>query len=111
MKGVNINLCNIDNLADSTDQLMNDNEALDNASLQEFMVSLKRHPEIARIVINDMTSMRAKRLYVKSKHKQAIAQTKSKDSFHNGYWFTHVYVDGKRKVVQKPTEDRIYDYL
>ncbi|MBO4679636.1 MAG: tyrosine-type recombinase/integrase [Lachnospiraceae bacterium] len=104
-------MCNIDNLADSTDQLMNDNEALDNASLQEFMVSLKRHPEIARIVINDMTSMRAKRLYVKSKHKQAIAQTKSKDSFHNGYWFTHVYVDGKRKVVQKPTEDRIYDYL
>ena len=37
-------MCNIDNHAESTNQLMNDNETLDNASLQEFMVSLKRHP-------------------------------------------------------------------
>ena len=99
-----------DNIAELTDRLKN-NEALDNADLQEFVVILKRNPEIAQLLINDMTNKRAKRLYVKSKHNQAIAQVNTTNKKLDGYWFTHVYVDGKRKVVYKATEDKIYDYL
>lgn len=101
---------NNDNPAKSTDQLMNNTKSLDNASLQEFMVSLKRNPEFAEGIIN-MTSKQAKRLYVKSKHKLAIAQLKANNKYYAGYWCTHVYVNGKRKAVLKPTEDKLYEYL
>ncbi len=76
----------------------------------ELVVLLKRNPEIAELFA-DMTNQKAKRLYVKSKHKQAIAKFNSKDGRYDGYWSTHVYVDGKRKAVLKATEDKIYDYL
>lgn len=89
---------------------VNNNEVLDKSKAEEIMVLLRRNPEIAEWLI-DMTSIKAKRLYVQAKHKQTIAQINSKDKFHNGYWSTHVYVNGKRKAVQKATEDKIYEYL
>ncbi len=76
----------------------------------ELVVLLKRNPEIADL-LSDMTSKKAKKLYVKAKHKHAIAQNNSVGSKYYGYWSTHVYVDGKRKAVLKATEDKIYDYL
>ena len=101
----------VENNTTFPDQITDSNEVLDSASINEIMVYLKRHPEIAQLLFKDMTSMRAKRLYVKARHKQTIAQIKSTDKYHDGIWCTHVYVDGKRKAVQKATEDRIYDYL
>ena len=77
---------------------------------EELMVLLKRSPEIAEWLL-DMTSFKAKKLYVKAKHKQTIAQIKSSNKYRNGYWCTHIYVNGKRKAVQKPTEDKLYEFL
>ena len=91
-------------------QITDSNEVLDRAKVEELMVLLKRSPEIAHWLTN-MTSIKAKKLYVKAKHKQTIAQINSTDQYHKGYWYTHVYVNGKRKVVQKPTEDKLYEYL
>jgi hypothetical protein len=93
----------VENNTTFPDQITDSNEVLDSASINEIMVYLKRHPEIAQLLFKDMTSMRAKRLYVKARHKQTIAQIKSTDKYHDGIWCTHVYVDGKRKAVQKAT--------
>ena len=92
------------------EQISNTNEVLDRAKIEELMVLLKRSPEIAEW-LTDMTSIKAKKLYVKAKHKHEVAQINSSDKYHNGYWGTHVYVNGKRKAVQKPTEDKLYEYL
>ena len=92
------------------DQNNTANEVLDRAKIEELMVLLKRSPEIAEW-LTDMTSIKAKKLYVKAKHKHVVAQINSSDKYHNGYWGTHVYVNGKRKAVQKPTEDKLYEFL
>ena len=96
--------------AQNTANITNNNEVSINASPEELMVLLKRNPEIAQL-LTDMTNKKAKRLYVHEKHKHTIAQLNSKNKKLDGYWSTHVYVDGKRKAVLKSTEDEIYNYL
>jgi len=63
------------------------------------------------ITIMTKTKTEAKKLYVGDHHKFRIAPLYSKDGKRNGYWYTHIYVDGKRKVVQKASEDALYDFL
>ena len=77
---------------------------------EEMMILLKSNPEIAQRFL-DMTNKEAKKLYVAKMHKQKIFMLQTKDKYHNGNWATHLYVNGKRKVVYKTTEDEIYDYL
>jgi len=77
---------------------------------QEMMVLLRRNPEIAHRLIA-MTNMKAKQLYVDSRHTQKISVLRTKDRYRNGHWTTYVYVNGKRKKVEKATEDKLYDFL
>ncbi len=100
----------VKNSVDNTPVEYEDNVNLDSITPEELMVLLKRNPEIAHLLLN-MTNKKAKRLYVQSKHKQTIAPLNSNKAKYEGYWYTHVYVDGRRKVVLKPTEDKIYEYL
>ena len=92
------------------ERISNTNEVLDRAKIEELMVLLKRSPEIAEW-LSDMTSIKAKKLYVKAKHIQTVAQINSNNKYRNGYWCTHIYVNGKRKAVLKATEDKIYEFL
>jgi hypothetical protein len=62
------------------EQISNTNEVLDRAKIEELMVLLKRSPEIAEW-LTDMTSIKAKKLYVKAKHKHVVAQINSSDKF------------------------------
>ena len=97
-------------LATNTANISDDCGVSDSTKADEIMVLLKRSPEIAEWLL-DMKSIKAKKLYVKAKHKNKIAQFNSSNSFKDGYWYTHIYVNGKRKVVQKATEDKLYEYL
>ena len=103
-------MCEAENYPLNLNQNYEDNEVSENPTVEEIVVLLKRNPEIARL-LTDMTNIKAKRLYVKAKHKHTIAQFNTKNKKLEGYWFTHINVDGKRKVVLKPTEDKIYEYL
>ena len=77
---------------------------------EELMVLLKSNPEIAS-KLSEMTKTKAKRLFVGEKHKQKIFQRHSANKYLDGKWATHVYIDSSRKLVEKPTEDELYDYL
>ena len=77
---------------------------------EELMLLFNSNSAIASR-LNDVTQKRAKRLYVLSNHAQAIYQVKRKDQRRDGHWMTHVYVNGKRKAVEKNTEDELYEYL
>ena len=101
----------VENSTTFPDQITDSNEVLDSASTNEFMVLLKRSPETARLFFSFMTNKRAKRLYVQARHKQKIAPLNTTNKRYEGYWSTHIYVDGKRKAVLKPSEDKIYEYL
>ena len=101
----------VENNTTFPDQITDSNEVLDSASTNEFMVLLKRSPETARLFFSFMTNKRAKRLYVQARHKQKIAPLNTTTKRYEGYWGTHIYVDGKRKAVLKPSEDKIYEYL
>ncbi|MCR5804207.1 MAG: tyrosine-type recombinase/integrase [Clostridia bacterium] len=57
------------------------------------------------------TKTEAKKLYVAVRHQLKISPLNTKNKKLKGYWYTHIYVDGKRKVVQKATEDELYDFL
>jgi integrase len=103
-------MCEAENYPINLNHNYEDNEVSENPTVEEIVVLLKRNPEIARL-LTDMTNTKAKRLYVKAKHKHTIAQFNTKNKKLEGYWFTHINVDGKRKVVLKPTEDKIYEYL
>ena len=76
----------------------------------ELMILFNNNSAIAS-KLNDMTQKRAKRLYVLSNHALAITKVQRKDKNRDGHWTTHVYVDGKRKVVERNTEDELYEYL
>lgn len=91
-------------------QITDSNEVLGRAKEAELMVLLRRSPEIAEWLL-DMTSIKAKKLYVKAKHKHAVAQINSNNKKLDGYWSTHIYVNGKRKAVLKATEDKLYEFL
>ena len=97
-------------LATNTANISDDCGVSDSTKADEIMVLLKRSPEIAEWLLN-MKSIQAKKLYVKAKHKQTIACINSNYKYHKGYWYTHIYVNGKRKAVQKPTEDKLYEFL
>lgn len=79
-------------------------------SEHELMVLLKRNPEIAQRLL-EMTNAKAKKLYVEARHKNKVSQMTSKSRTHDGHWWTHIYVDGKRKAVEKSTEDELYSFL
>ena len=76
----------------------------------ELMILFNNNSAIAS-KLNDMTQKRAKRLYVLSNHALAITKVQRKDKNRDWHWTTHVYVDGKRKVVERNTEDELYEYL
>lgn len=63
-----------------------------------------------RELVETMLS-KAKRQYVLNCHTQAISQLRSSDPYKDGVWKTHVYVEGKRRTIQRKTEDEIYTYL
>ena len=88
----------VENSTTFPDQITDSNEVLDSASTNEFMVLLKRSPETARLFFSFMTNKRAKRLYVQARHKQKIAPLNTTTKRYEGYWGTHIYVDGKRKA-------------
>ena len=76
----------------------------------EMMVLLKSNPEVAQRFL-ELTNIKAKKLYVEQKHTHKIFVLQSEDKYRNGNWATHVIVDGKRKVVYRATEDKLYDFL
>lgn len=83
-----------------------------NMTDEELMILLKGHPEfVSRLLQMAKTKTETKRLYVAMHHKPKISPLNSKNKKLKGYWYTHIYVNGKRKVVQKATEDEIYDFL
>jgi len=75
----------------------------------ELMLLLQSNPDFA-CAVNDMIP-RAKKVYVDAKHTQKISVVTSKSKTHDGKIGTHVYINGKRKWVEKATEDELYDYL
>ncbi|MCR5488812.1 MAG: site-specific integrase [Saccharofermentans sp.] len=103
-------MCEAENYPINLNHNYEDNEVSEIPTVEEIVVLLKRNPEIARLLTN-MTNRKAKRLYVQARHKQKIAPLNTTNEKLKGYWSTHIYVDGKRKAVLKPTEDKIYEYL
>ena len=77
---------------------------------QEMMVLLLRNPELAQRLLT-MTNSEVKKHYVDQRHKQKLSQLKTKNPARNGYWCTHIYVNGKRKEVERATVDKLYDFL
>ena len=75
----------------------------------ELMLLLEGNPEIA-CMVNDMIP-KAKKVYVESRHEHAIYRLSVKNKYRDGHYCTRIYVDGKRKVVEKATEEDLYDYL
>ena len=76
------------------------------------MILLKSNPEfVSRLLTMAKTKIETKKLYVDAHHKLKISPLNAEEKKKNGYWYTHIYVDGKRKVVQKATEDEIYNFL
>ena len=76
------------------------------------MILLKSNPEIvSRLITMSNAKTEAKRIYVGEHHKFKISPLHAKGKSREGYWYTHIIVNGKRKVVQKPTEDKLYDFL
>ena len=75
----------------------------------ELMLLLQSNPDFA-CTVNDMIP-RAKKAYVDGKHTQKISRVNSSSKTHDGKFGTHVYINGKRKWVEKATEDELYDFL
>lgn len=75
----------------------------------ELMLLLKSNPEFA-CMVTDLIP-KAKKHYVDSKHDLVITKIKSKNIYRDGHYCTHIYVDGKRKAVEKATEEELYDLL
>lgn len=79
---------------------------------EELMILFKSNPElVSRVISMAKTKTEAKKLYVDVRHQRKISPLNSKNRKLKGYWHTHIYVNGKRKVVQKATEDELYDFL
>ena len=80
-------------------------------SEQELMLLLQSNPEIAQR-FTEMYSKSAKKLYVDKKHTSAISQYLSTaDKYRKGKFYTHITVNGKRRTVEKKTEEELYEYL
>lgn len=77
-------------------------------SNRDIMLLLNSSPEIAPIVF-DMT--KAKRLYVDERHKHDIFILSSKNKYRDGHFATHIYENNKRKLVDRATEEQLYDFL
>jgi len=77
---------------------------------QEMMVLLLRNPELAQRLIT-MTNGELKKHYVDQRHQFKMSRLNTKRQTRNGYWCTHIFVNGKRKAVEKPTLDKLYEYL
>ena len=75
---------------------------------QEIMLLLSR-PENA-LMAQGMIH-KAKRTYVDSHHTRKISQMHSSDKYRDGKWSTYVNIDGKRRMIEKQTEEDIYNYL
>ena len=75
----------------------------------ELMLILQSNPEFACLV-SDMIP-KAKKIYVDSKHDLAISVIHSHNKYRDGHYCTHIYVNGKRKAVEKATEEELYDFL
>ena len=82
--------------------------ALSPSLAQELVLFLTR-PENA-LMAQDMI-FNAKRNYVNQHHPRKISQMHSSDKYRDGKWSTYVYIDGKRRMVEKQTEEEIYNYL
>ena len=76
----------------------------------EFMMLFNSAGAEERSLFSDMLS-KAKQQYVLTHHKQAISQLHSADKHKDGVWKTHVYVDGKRKTLQRKTEEELLECL
>lgn len=79
-------------------------------SEEELMLICKSSPEIASR-LSDMNKAQMKRLYVVENHPFAITRLRSKNRRRNGNWITHVLQRGRRKAVEKATEEELIDYL
>lgn len=82
--------------------------ALSPSLAQELVLFLTR-PENA-LMAQGMIS-NTKRNYVNQHHPRKISQMHSSDKYRDGKWSTYVYIDGKRRMVEKQTEEEIYNYL
>jgi len=49
--------------------------------------------------------------YVDSRHTHAITRLSSANKYRDGHYRTHIYVNGKRKKVERSTKEEIYDFL
>ena len=78
-------------------------------SLMQELVLFLTNPENT-LMAQGMISQ-TKRNYVNKHHPRKISQMHSSDKYRNGKWSTYVYVDGKRRMVEKQTEEDIYNYL
>ena len=76
----------------------------------EFMMLFNASGAEERSLFTNMLS-KAKQQYVLTHHKQAISQLHSTDKNKDGVWKTHVYIDGKRKTLQRKTKDELLECL
>ena len=74
------------------------------------MLLLKQDSD-ATLGLIEMTKAKAKRIYVSEHHKHNIFQVHTTNKHRNGNWITHVYIDNKRKQVERKTEEELYNYL
>lgn len=78
---------------------------------QELMLFFKSNPEIATRLL-DMTELQAKTLYVKEKHTQAISRLNMpSNKYRNGNYYTYIYKNGKRQLVERRTENELTSFL
>lgn len=75
----------------------------------ELMLLLQSNPDFA-CSVSDMIPQ-VKKAYVDSKHGLAIKRMNSSNKYRDGHYITHIYVDGKRKAVEKSSEEELYDFL
>ena len=94
----------------TTSYAVNQSVSTTSFGLNELMMLLNTAGAEERSLFTDMIS-KSKRQYVDAHHKQSISQLRSADPYKNGVWKTHVYINGKRKTIQRKTEDEIYTYL
>ena len=76
----------------------------------ELMVLLNSIPEASERLI-EMTKATAKKLFVSEHHHQKISQLNTNNKYRDGHWVTHVYIDNRRRLVEKKTEEELYEYL
>ena len=76
----------------------------------EYMLLMNAAGTAEKSLFDDMLK-KEKRQYVLTHHKQAISQLHSSNPYKDGALKTHIYADGKRKTIQRKTEEELYEYL